>query len=422
MKKIYDKRVVDRTGCWATSTRLLSEAGGHGRRSAGGEHVEAPVTDQRERAGARAARRMTAVVVLSLLAVASLVTPVAAHGGVVPQPVVTDLPDGLPKLEARGLVTYAPRIRVTNDDAQPLTVVDDTGQPWLRISSDGVFADQSVRAWSESLDSSGRGQDPDPSLESSWTQVSELTTWEWFDTVLLPRTSQEDHGWAIPVVVDGQFDEIRGELRESDLEGRWATDLVDDGAIGGAQLTAISGPAPVFIVQRLDAEEIVVIGRHGEPMLRLTEAGFEVNRASPTWNDHARLDPNSPVGDVVEDPDAEPIWTMLLEDAPTATWVDVRAASPDLVPTSRAATELTTEIPIIVDGDRRDVAVATTWVGDEVPRFTLTLPALVAASVGAGLLAAAAVRVWERRRGARPAPDPDVSGGDDPTLTTTMGS
>lgn len=384
------------------------------------EHVETAVMGRRERARAWFALRIAAVVVLSVLAVGGWVTPVAAHGGVVPQPVVTDLPDGLPNLEARGLVAYAPRISITNDDAQPLTVVDGTGQPWLRISSDGVFADQSVRAWSESLDATGRGQDPDPSLESSWTQVSELPTWEWFDTVLFPRTSQEDHEWAIPVIVDGQFDEIRGELRESPLEGRWATDLMGDGAVGGAQLTAISGSVPVFVVQRLEAEEIVVIGRHGEPMLRLTEAGFEVNPASPTWNDHARLDPNSPVGDVVEDPDAEPAWVMLLEDAPTATWVDVRAASPDIVPASRAATELTAEIPVIVDGDRHDVAVATTWIGDEVPRFTLSLPALVAASLGAGLLAAAAVRIWERRRGGTADGEAGATGsGDDPTMAST---
>ena len=341
------------------------------------------------------------LVAVVLLLVGLVVTPAAAHGGVVPQPVVTDLPDGLPGLEATGLVAYAPRIRVTNDATAPLTVVDDTGRPWLRISADGVFADLSVRAWYESLDSSGRGQDPDASVEPGWTRVSELSTWEWFDTVLLPRTGEEDHQWSIPVEVGGQFDEIRGELRESDLEGRWATDLRSDGAVGGAQLTVVSGPVPVFIVQLLDAEEVVVIGRHGEPLLRLTAAGFEVNRASPTWNDHARLDPNTPVGGVVEDPDAEPVWEMQLEDAPTATWLDVRAASPDVVPQSRAAASVAAEIPIVVDGERHDVPVETSWVGDEVPLVRLTLPALVAASLGAGLLAAGAVRLWERRRGGR---------------------
>ena len=339
--------------------------------------------------------------VASVLLVGAAATPASAHGGIVPQPVVTDLPDGLPGLQATGLVAYAPRIRVTNDAAEPLTVVDDTGQPWLRISADGVYADLSVRAWSESLDSSGRGVDPDASVEPGWTQVSALSTWEWFDTVLLPRTGEENHEWSIPVEVDGQFDEIRGQLRESDLEGRWATDLQTDGVVGGAQQTVVSGPVPVIIVQLLDAEEVVVIGRHGEPLLRLTEAGFEVNRASPTWNDHARLDPNTPVGDVVEDPDAEPVWEMQLEGAPTATWLDVRAASPDVVPQSRSATSIAAEIPIVVDGERHEVPVETSWVGDEVPLVRLSVPALVAASLGAGLLAAGAVRLWERRRGGR---------------------
>ena len=348
----------------------------------------------------RGARRASAVLAGASLAVLLSVSTAGAHGGVVPQPEVTDLPDGVPGLEARGVVAYAPRISVTNDSSTALSVVDGAGQQWLRISEDGVFADLSVRAWSESLDSSGRGEDPDPSLESTWTQVSDLPTWEWFDTVLLPRAADEDHAWSIPVVIDGRFDEIRGVLEEPELEGRWATDLVGDGGVGGARLTAISGPVPVFVVQLLDAEEVVVTGRYGEPLLRLTGAGFEVNRASPSWNDHARLDPDSAVGDVVEDPDGAPVWEMQLEGAPTATWLDVRAVSPDLVPRSRGATEIEAEIPIVVDGEQHRVAVTTTWVGDEVPRFTMTVPALVAASLGAGLLAAAAVRLWERRRGA----------------------
>ena len=351
----------------------------------------------------RMLRRGVTAVSLAAALTAVVALPGSAHEGVIPEIVVTDLPDGLPQLEVTGVVAYAPRIRVANSGDEPLTIVDGSGQPWLRISSEGVFADLSVRAWYESLDASGRGQDPDPTLASTWTQVSRLPTWEWFDTVLLPRSGQEDHDWAIPVIVDGEFGELSGVQREPKLEGRWTTDLVGDGAIGGAQLTAVSGPVPVFVVQRLDAEEVVVTGRHGEPLLRLTEAGFEVNRASPSWNDHARLDPNSPVGDVVEDPDAEPVWEMQLEGAPTATWLDVRAASPDVVPTSRDRTEVRADIPIIVDGERHDVAVATTWLGDEVPRFSLSLPELVAVSLGAGLVAAAAVRVWERRKRRGPA-------------------
>lgn len=350
--------------------------------------------------------RLVLAAMVALLVLGSLATPAAAHGGVVPQPVVTDLPEGLPGLSATGLVAYAPRIRVTNDGPEPLTVVDDAGRPWLRISEEGVFADFSVRAWSESLDSSGRGQDPDPATESAWTQVSVLPTWEWFDTVLLPRTGDEEHDWSIPVEVGGAFDEISGVLRESDLEGRWATDLLASGEVGAASVTAVSGPVPVFVVQRLEAEEVIVIGRHGEPLLRLTDAGFEVNRASPSWNDHARLDPNSPVGEVVEDPDAEPVWEMQLADAPTATWLDVRAASADVVPQSRSATTITAEIPLVVDGERHEVPVRTRWVGDEVPLVRMTLPTLIAVSLGAGLLAAGGVRLWERRREA----DEDTGG------------
>ena len=362
-------------------------------------------------------QRVTVVLAVLLVAVVGLVTPARAHGGIVPQPLVTGLPDGIPGLEARGVVAYGPRIEVTNDNPEPLTVVDETGRPWLEISSSGVRADFSVRAWHESLDSSGRGVDPDPDVESGWTQVSTLPTWSWFDTVLLPKSADEEHDWSIPVIVDGQFDEITGVLEESDLEGRWGADLLTDGSIGDAQLTVVSGPVPVFVVQRLDAQEVVVIGREGEPLLRLTEAGFEVNRASPSWNDHARLDPSSPVGDVVEAPDGEPVWEMQLADAPTATWLDVRAASPDVVPRSREATLVSAEIPILVDGERYDVPVETSWFGDEVPLFRLTIPGLVAASLGAGLLAAGAVRVWERRREATETSD-DVTG-EDPTPDET---
>jgi hypothetical protein len=344
-----------------------------------------------------------------LLAVAG---PASAHGGVTPQPRVTGLPGGLDGLEASGLVAYSPRIRVTNPDDDPLTVVDESGQPWLQLSSDGVFADLTVRQWYESLDSSGRGIDPPAGAPAGWTQVSALPTWEWFDTVLLPRSAEEEHDWSIPVIVDGEFDQITGVLQESDLEGRWVTDLDGDGQLGPARLTTVSGPVPVFVVQRLDAEEIVVIGREGEPLLRLTDAGFEVNRASPSWNDHARLDPESPVGDVVETADGEPVWQMQLEGAPTATWLDTRAASPDVAPSSRAATELAATVPILVDGERFDVDVTTRWVGDEVPLVRMTLPTLVAASLGAGLLAAGAVRLWERRREPDDVPPPEPAAPD----------
>lgn len=346
------------------------------------------------------ARRLLLAAAAALLLTSALAVPAGAHGGIVPQPRVTGLPD-LPGLEARGLVAYAPRIEVTNPGPDPLTVVDETGRPWLEVSQDGVFADLSVRAWYESLDSSGRGTDPPADAPSGWTQVSTLPTWQWFDTVLLPRAADEEHDWSIPVVVDGQFTEISGVLEESDLEGRWSTDLLTDGSVGPAQLTVVSGPVPVFVVQRLEAEEVVVLGREGEPLLRLTAAGFEVNRASPTWNDHARLDPDSPVGDVVEDPAGEPVWQMQLDGAPTATWLDVRAGSPDVVPASRSATLVTAEIPVVVDGERYDVPVETTWVGDDVPLVRLTVPGLVALSLGAGLVAAAGVRVWERRRETR---------------------
>lgn len=336
-----------------------------------------------------------AVTATVVLAVAG---PARAHGGITPQPVVTGVPGGLDGLEATGLVAYSPRVRVTNPDSDPLTVVDESGQPWLRISADGVFADLTVRQWYESLDASGRGVDPAPDAPEGWTQVSALPTWEWFDTVLLPRSGEEEHDWSIPVVVDGAFDQITGVLEESDLEGRWVTDLDGDGTLGPARLTAVSGPVPVFVVQRLEADEIVVIGREGEPLLRLTDAGFEVNRASPSWNDHARLDPDSPVGDVVESADGEPVWEMQLEGAPTATWLDARVASPDVVPASRDATEITAALPVVVDGEQFEVGVTTRWVGDEVPLVRVTLPTLIAASLGAGLLAAGAVRLWERRR------------------------
>lgn len=346
-------------------------------------------------------RRLSGAMLTVAMAAAVLLVvpaPARAHGGITPQPIVTGVPGGLDGLEASGLVAYSPRIRVTNPDSDPLTVVDESGRPWLRISADGVFADLTVRQWYESLDASGRGVDPEPDAPEGWTRVSTLPTWEWFDTVLLPRSGEEEHDWSIPVVVDGDFAEITGVLQESDLEGRWVTDLDGDGQLGPARLTAVSGPVPVFVVQLLEAEEIVVVGREGEPLLRLTEAGFEVNRASPSWNDHARLDPNNPVGDVVESADGEPVWEMQLEGAPTATWLDTRLASPDVVPASRSETEIVDAVPILVDGEQFDVAATTRWVGDEVPLIRMTLPTLIAASLGAGLLAAGAVRLWERRR------------------------
>ncbi len=345
--------------------------------------------------------RLGAVLTSTLFLLATGVLPALAHGGVVPQPVIEQLPRGLDGLEAVGTVAFSPRILVTNPDADPLTVVDDSGRPWLQISADGVLADLTVRAWYESLDPTGRGVDPAPDAPSGWTKVSVLPRWEWFDTDLLPRAGDDDdHSWSIPVVVDGAFDEISGTLEEAVLEGRWGTDLVSSPDIGAARLTAVSGPVPVFVVQLLDAEEVVVLGRDGEPMVRLTAAGFEANRASPTWMDHARLDTSADVGVIVEDPNAEPVWEMRLDGAPTATWLDTRGTTGDVVPGSRDDVALEFTVPIVVDGERFDVAAVTTWAGDQPPvlGLRLTWPALIALSLASGLLAAAAVRLWERRR------------------------
>ncbi|MFT5564338.1 MAG: hypothetical protein ACI970_001064 [Myxococcota bacterium] len=340
---------------------------------------------------------LASTLVLLLLAV----LPALAHGGIVPQPVVERVPSGISGLEAEGIVAFSPRIRVTNTSDDVFTVADDSGRAWLQISSAGVLADLTVRRWYESLDASGRGIDPPTDAAAGWTQIAASPTWEWFDTDLLPRvTADDDHGWTIPVVVDGVFDQIEGDLVESDLQGRWGTTLTSSPDIGAARLTAVSGPVPVFVIQRLAAEEIIVLGRQDEPMIRLTAAGFEVNAASPTWGEHARLDPGETVGVVVTDADADPVWMMKLDAAPTATWLDTRGSNGQVVPRSRGDATIGFVVPIMVDGVRHDVDVVTAWVGTQPPLLglRLTVPGLVGLSLGAGLVAAGLVRRWERRR------------------------
>ncbi len=360
--------------------------------------------------------RLGAVLASTLVLLVLGVLPALAHGGIVPQPKVERTPGGIKGLEAEGTVAFSPRIRVTNPSDDVFTVTDDSGRPWLQLSSAGVFADLTVRRWYESLDASGRGIDPPVDAPTGWTHITTDQTWEWFDTDLLPRANaDEDHSWTIPVVVDGGFDQIEGILVESDLQGQWGTNLTGSPDLGPAKLTAVSGPVPVFVIQRLAADEVIVLGRQDEPMLRLTEAGFEVNLASPTWGEHARLDPGASVGVVVTDADAAPVWEMKLEGAPTATWLDTRGSNGQVVPRSRGDVTIPFVVPIVVDGERYDVDVVTAWVGTQPPvlGLRLTIPGLIGLSLGAGLIAAAGVRTFERRRGAETA-EPDAEAGAGP--------
>jgi len=84
------------------------------------------------------------------------------------------------------------------------------------------------------------------------------------------------------------------------------------------------GRVPALYVTNRGAEPVVVLGRDGEPFVRVGPGGAEVNRHSSTWADNARAQGQDlAVAAAVVDPGAPPEWT-LVRSAPNYSWLEFR--------------------------------------------------------------------------------------------------
>lgn len=141
------------------------------------------------------------------------------------------------------------------------------------------------------------------------------------------------------------------------------------------------------------AAEIVVLGDHGEPFLRLAGHRVQVNELSGTADEAGLVPTERAQGEraqgtaATENPSTEPSWVTQRE-ANQATWIDPRLDAP---PDSTGASG-SWELPLVVDGQR--VTVLGTL--DRIPPPSPWPWAVVLVLLTAAIAALGWVRNWHR--------------------------
>ena len=273
--------------------------------------------------------------------VAGLVAqPAWAHREVIGVTSVLDsveppLPDGVTVQVVRSV---ADQVVAANTTATPLVVLDEAGEPFLRIGPAGVEGDVASPAWHRSNSPEGDGglpEDASPAYESHWVLISTDPSWGWFDhrmheePYIAPRYTAPGEQvvldrWTIPMRLGETELEVRGRRLFSYPAGRFAHEI--SSPIPGMQVSVLDGKMPAIFLTAPGQPDVELLGVDGEPFARFGPAGAQVNDASPTWALTARRDgqfgTSAPVGS-----DSEPRWRVVNPE-PQLIWLEPRALPP----------------------------------------------------------------------------------------------
>lgn len=309
---------------------------------------------------------------LVLLGLPLLAAPAAAHEA--DPRVVTTLEAVQPALPAGVVVQVqagiATQLVASNPTATVLEVVGSDGRPFLRLSSAGVEAD--VGSVEFFTTSSPSGAAPSTAVDGPprWVRISSGDSWGWYDHRLHPEQlrapADEERAarlaaFAVPLRYGDRAVTVRGRVDFRPLLGAFLVSA--DPAPGGLTVQALPGRLPGIFLSVQPGRQVSVAGRDGEPFLRFTEAGVEVNVRSRT-----HVEDRTARGQAAGPPSTEPEFALLAPGARSWTWLDARLRYPDDLPPEPALsadgpTRLQTwEVPAEVDGRPAPLTGAVSWV------------------------------------------------------------
>jgi hypothetical protein len=253
--------------------------------------------------------------------------PADAHGSDTGVRTVLDAVEpGVPGVTVQVAASVTAQLVVANPTPTELSVLDDGGQPFLRIGPEGVLANRASPYWYLTNSPNGDASvppDAQPGAPPRWARVAAEPAWGWFDHRLhpapraVPRRVRDAHKsatlaeWNVPFDYGGTPVTASGRIVFEPARGAVSARLRGPARpFAGVRVQLAPGRVPALFLSNSDAEAVVVLGRGGEPFARVGPGGVEVNRHSSTWADNARAqDQDLAVAAAIVDPGAPPEWT-----------------------------------------------------------------------------------------------------------------
>ena len=342
--------------------------------------------------------------------------PVGAHAGTADgsRPFVTGLEPALPGIAVSAVFAGDWQVSLSVVNGETVSVLDESGRPFLRIGRDGVEGDHGAPSWfTTAVAPKGPGlvklpEGVGPDTPPDWRFVSRSTSWDWFDPrirtapgLVTPDLIRQAvparlADFSIPLRVGPLPAQIQGYLEFEPPKGNYRHRLLSPERPGpGVEVGLLAGQAvPTLKVRNDSGREVTVLGTDREPFLR-SGSGVEANLASPTWVQIGRALGRTPKA--VADPAAEPRWERIAE-GQLMSWTDFRSRPPDTEPpaavlrSGRAVEVRRWTIPLRLGSQAAEISGVTEFEPFRPPGHQADDTSwLVAAAAGALLLGATAL-------------------------------
>ena len=322
-------------------------------------------------------RARTTAALAALLCLVLHAAPAAAHESD-PQ-VQSELASVQPSLPDEVVLqvqaNIAPQLVADNPTDVELDVIDDEGQPFLRLSSRGVFANlESLDFYTTNNFAGSSAAAPRSVLARTapapprWAQLSRGSSWGWFDhrldvesPTIRDRSRPADLGiWEVPLEYGGRPVIVQGVTRFEPLRGTF--EVTVDPAPDGSTAQALQGRLPGLFLTNTGGPPVTVLDQDGQPYVRLDPAGSVLN-----VNSRLHLEDLRARGETAA---AVPPAGVSFEPLPSTsrTWLDSRLRYEDGVPPERALTSReptvlgTWRIPVLVGARPSELTGQIRWV------------------------------------------------------------
>ena len=240
-------------------------------------------------------RRVAGGALLACLLLGAASAPAVAHESdpQVQSELMSVEPALPPQVVLQVQANLAPQFVVANPTSVELDVIDPQGEPFLRISAAGVFANLESQDFYTTNNFSGSAaavprtvaQRTSPA-PPRWTRLSGGSSWGWFDHRLDPegpppadRTRPAVLGmWKVPFRYGGSPVVAAGTSRFEPLRG--AIEVSVDPAPDGVAAQVLQGRLPGLFVANTGREPLTVLDEDGQPYVRLSPEGSALNVSS----------------------------------------------------------------------------------------------------------------------------------------------